>query len=491
MRITRPTLQRATRCRNAFVYFLTAASLLFSQTASARFELIQEWAVDGLGYAYFSAPRGPYIDGNMYWHDYARVTEFPLWRVRGTVMEPLTGFTPGEAAFELDVLFNVGNMVVMSGTLDGVIKHWRIDGDSVIPLESAFGPVPFHGEYLWTALQSGTLISARDDTHGREFWFMNQDGYSFTQDLFEGFDNSHPTSSSGWLWVPMYQWFQREPITNSRLLLRMDDGNSGPEPWVYDAEANTFQLLADLVPGPEGSYPRWLGALGDYHYFATLDRQIFKTDRVVTQSIEDDYRPSSTLPHFKMDFEFGGDLYVWRQDLADDGGHLLRISSEDEVTQFIPGSPSLAQDIHIESVFVHDGAVYILGEGYAEDENVLKIDGIKAVPSNPFSGVVVDPLVSNFTEKELLVWEYAATVYQYDVFCITSSGAIPVWRKPNNFHFRIANYYESGNWAYVVAYDVLGFDGKQGGRVQLWGMYWPEGCQQAWVEDMILDVGFE
>lgn len=470
---------------------LILAEIIFPLIASARFELIQEWAVNGLGYAYFFAPSGPYVDGNMYWYDRAGATEFPLWRVQGTTMEPVTGFDLDAEEFDLRLIFNVGNMVVMTGTLNGVQTHFRIDGNAVIPLESEFGPVPFDSEYLWTPMEFGTLISARDVEHGREFWVMDEDGYTFTQDLYKGFESSHPTSAGDWLYVPLYDWYQRETIADSKMLLRMDDGISGPEPWMYDRSTNSFQILADLVPGPGGSYPRWLGKLGDNHYFATLDQQIFKTDRVNIQSIENNYQPSNTSPNFKAEFEFEENLYVWRIDVVGDGGHVLRITGNDTVTQFIPATPSMPDNIRIESVFPHNGEVHILGKGRLEGANMLKIMGDDIVHSSVFPETVIDPEISAYTESEMLYWEIAATVFQFDVYCMSNGESVPAWRKPDNFHFKIANYFESADWVYVVAYDILGYDGLPGGRVQLWGMRWPQGCQQPWVEDMILDTGFE
>src|SRR5262249_21181339 len=46
-----------------------------------------------------------------------------------------------------------------------------------------------------------------------------------------------------------------------RLFFEWDDGVSGSEPWVTDGV--TTSQVADIAPGPAGSYPRYLTAFGN------------------------------------------------------------------------------------------------------------------------------------------------------------------------------------------------------------------------------------
>ena len=50
---------------------------------------------------------------------------------------------------------------------------------------------------------------------------------------------------------------------NDLLFFVADDHNHGPEPWISDGSFAGTRPLADLIPGPEGSYPIPLGNLGE------------------------------------------------------------------------------------------------------------------------------------------------------------------------------------------------------------------------------------
>src|SRR5262249_59707242 len=88
-------------------------------------------------------------------------------------------------------------------------------------------------------------FTANDGTHGRELW--KSDGTAGGTVLVK--DINPGAGDSSFLFIPMGLL-----AAGSRLFLFATDGVNGPEPWVSDGTAAGTTLLADLNPGPLGSY---------------------------------------------------------------------------------------------------------------------------------------------------------------------------------------------------------------------------------------------
>jgi ELWxxDGT repeat protein len=58
---------------------------------------------------------------------------------------------------------------------------------------------------------------------------------------------------------------------NDLLFFRARDGVHGEELWVSDGGAPGTFLVADLLPGSEGSQPTWLTVFNDRLYFVADD----------------------------------------------------------------------------------------------------------------------------------------------------------------------------------------------------------------------------
>jgi len=96
-----------------------------------------------------------------------------------------------------------------------------------------------------TAVGSQVFFTASDGAHGRELWKSDgtDAGTVMVKDVNPG------AGDSAYIFTPM-----RLTASGSRLFLFANDGVNGPEPWVSDGTDAGTTLLADLNPGPQGSF---------------------------------------------------------------------------------------------------------------------------------------------------------------------------------------------------------------------------------------------
>lgn len=479
------------RLSTIFMAGVWLSAPFYASSTQAAFELIKEWVLteplEG-GYFNLPGPNWPVSDGSIYFWDTSGFSPYPIWHLQGTTISPVTGFTPATGTFQLVMTFSVGNMVVLSGLLNGEPKHWKIEGNAAMPLESEFGPVPFASEWMWTPIETGTIISGRDEAHGRELWLMDESGYSLIADLKEGPESSHP-GEAGWDAVQIHDWYETFVGSNgpeSRLVFTLDNGLTGPEPWVYDVEENSLTLIADLIEGPDGSHPWWIGRLGIYHYFGTVDRQIYKSDEITAQSIVESYGSGFYgYTYAQSVLEFDGDLYPWwRPHGFDPTGYVLRISPDDSIRHFKPRLHALDNGTELVSLVPYDGVIQMIG-----DSRILKIDGDDVRHSDAFDGIAGQPEFIAWNDDEWLFQEGENNINEDDIFCLIDGQAKPMWRKPSNIPYAGMSMYGRGDWVYLKVVDHRAIHGDPGGTVQLWGMHWPSGCQQPLVETMVIDSG--
>ena len=83
-----------------------------------------------------------------------------------------------------------------------------------------------------------------------------------------------------WAWKPPDS--RIASLGGGRVVFAADDGQSGNELWTSDGTAAGTVLIADLVPGPDGSWPRHLSSLGSAVIFAADDGvhglELWRTD---------------------------------------------------------------------------------------------------------------------------------------------------------------------------------------------------------------------
>lgn len=458
---------------------------LVTTQAFARFELINEWVIpdppEGMFYA-VAYPDWPLKDGSMFMWDPSGLSDYPLWRVEGNVITPLAGFAPGPGRFQFQVAFNVGDMVVVSGLLDDVRRHWKVEGDGLVSLEPLFGPIPFTGEWLWTPIASGVVFSARTEAHGRELWRMDEQGYHLVFDLNPGPGDSHP-GDAGWDAVPIYDWYEtfvRSGQPEARLMYSLDDGETGTEPWVFDAETLTLTKVAELAEGADGSHPWWLGSMGGNEYFGTIEKHIFRSDKTSAMRIDDGSGHFSYgYRHLQHVFGLEGAIYPWWEPHGfDASGYFLRITSDDDFRRFTVRTFPFLNDEVLVSVFPFDGAVQVVSE-----TKRLKLEDDQFVASDLFSGAAKNPGVIAWSESEVMFEETGFGLFKNDVYCLVNGEAVPMWRKPTDLPFERMTWTRRGEWVYLRVEDALARENQAGGRIQLWGMQFPGGCSGPWQEN--------
>lgn len=93
------------------------------------------------------------------------------------------------------------------------------------------------------------------------------------------------------------------------VLFGADDGVNGRELWITDGTSSGTRLVADLVPGSEGSFPRYFTALGETVFFAALDAargfELWSWARPAIPEVDD---PTATFDGVELTLTFPGPL---------------------------------------------------------------------------------------------------------------------------------------------------------------------------------------
>lgn len=133
---------------------------------------------------------------------------------------------------------------------------------------------------LLAATPERVYFAASTTAAGRELWGLDVATGLAAQvlDLQPGPADGLPSPIDDGPWAP----YQAAVVASEHLFFVADDGLHGQELWVSDGTAVGTQILADAFPGPLGSEPRELTALGDGAYFGADDglhgRELWQSD---------------------------------------------------------------------------------------------------------------------------------------------------------------------------------------------------------------------
>jgi ELWxxDGT repeat protein len=207
-----------------------------------------------------------------------------LWRTDGTsagtalVMDLGPPPAGGNHVAPLGVV--AGHFVFTAYIGNGRFRLWRSDGttagtSAIVDFTSDIVtgvPVPFP----YTGPESNGLVSGgflyfagNDGVHGRELWRSDGSttGTSLVADVQPGPGGSWPSGFTA---------------LGGSVLFQADDGTHGAEPWITDGTAAGTRLLGDIHPGPDGSYPFGFLGTGTAAFFGADDgvsgTELWRTD---------------------------------------------------------------------------------------------------------------------------------------------------------------------------------------------------------------------
>lgn len=180
-----------------------------------------------------------------------------LWRTNGTEAGTtmVKDITPGPGGSALKGRFDIGStgsyLLLNVTTLATGYELWRSDGtDAGTFLLKDINPGTASSNPAAYQVYNGTVLFwAERDAEGRELWRTDgtEAGTQLVKDIRTG------TASSINTGFPMLNASILYPF-NNRMLFIANDGASGDEIWTTDGTEAGTHLLADINPGPEGSF---------------------------------------------------------------------------------------------------------------------------------------------------------------------------------------------------------------------------------------------
>ncbi|QDS95836.1 FG-GAP repeat protein [Roseimaritima multifibrata] len=213
---------------------------------------------------------GPVIaNGELYFGtrstDGSGISSSQLWKTDGTIGGEILikDFGNDAPGLERAVEFNGKLIGVVTDEASGT-ELWVSDGTSagtgllkdIVPGDTGSYPTNL------TKFNNELYFSANDGIHGAELWKTDgtEAGTVLVADINPGPDGSYPYGTG-------YPGVFAEG--NNRLYFSATTATNGSELWSSDGTSQGTELVADLVPGTDGSYPYSMTFLQDHLFFGT------------------------------------------------------------------------------------------------------------------------------------------------------------------------------------------------------------------------------
>lgn len=205
-------------------------------------------------------------------------TGLELWKSNGTAAGTVRvkDIQPGAGGSEPYDLVAVGSTLFFAAEAtvnDGEL--WKSDGSeagTVLVKDIQPGAIGSFPSSL-RALGSQVIFTADDGTTGIELWKSNGSAAG-TVPILE--------IVPGPGGIAYYNDQEGLAVLGSALLISLDDGATGPELWRTDGTAAGTFPLADIEPGPDGSFPGGFAVLGATMLFEAFDTlhggELWRTD---------------------------------------------------------------------------------------------------------------------------------------------------------------------------------------------------------------------
>jgi ELWxxDGT repeat protein len=295
-----------------------------------------------------------------------------LWRTDGTAAgteevwsPPTEGIEPwpGLTVAGSQALFVVHEWKGMS--------IWRTDGTTAGTTEVMTAPgTSGYPQVVLPLADESWLFFFGDPEHGVEPWISD----------------GTPAGTHLWSEIrpgPEGVSLQHELVLPERvaagIVLVVDDGTNGFEPWLFPADGSTPHLVADLTPGEDGSWIRWLGE-SDGLLLMAIEGDLWKTDGTGVGTALVAPLARTISPSLPTAFTDAGELlyFVARLPIENDGGHPGRTDGTE------PGSRLLTGDYGdgnvVAGVSVLDSGTVIGTTDLGESSLIWSSQGDEAIP---------------------------------------------------------------------------------------------------------------
>jgi len=343
---------------------------------------------------FFSLPRSATMEGVAYFFVDDGIHGNELWRSDGTALGTylLHDACPGLCG--ADLIYAWGAIAVAGGRVyfaadDGVhgLELWATDGTVLgthLVRDIRPGLEPSRPEYF---LPLGNLLvfSADDGAHGTELWRSDgtPGGTYLLAELTPGLSGQpirHLYEGTGFLYAAggfgtnpglwrvdgtsmgtiellsdaqlpgssFHKWSSFVALPDGRLVFAASSPETGEEPWISDGTASGTQLLADLVPGTEGSYPEGFTLFGTsvlFHASATSRPGDFEglwSIDTSDLSVAEIPLPTGLSPSYGASFAAHADTFYFAGQDASSGRELWKLDAlgANRVIDLWPGPDS-------------------------------------------------------------------------------------------------------------------------------------------------------
>lgn len=235
---------------------------------------------------------------------------------------------------------------------------------------------------FWSvALDDRVIFAATDPVHGRELWYVDQEGQvGLLADIYTD-ASVNPSSSPS----------QLTPAGDA-LYFVCNDIEHGTELWVSDGSGAGTRLLKDIFPGPGSSAPQELTPLGAFVYFTAEDGTgtagLWRTDGTTEGTL-----PAETDARGPLNLTVLNTMVFFSATRAEEGRELWATGQDRPaalVRDIAVGPASSAP----RNLVVFNEAIYFLADDGIHVEELWRSDGtaagttmIRDIVSTPFEKI--------------------------------------------------------------------------------------------------------